>query len=309
MNELVSRRTRSAVRDLVNVVTIGRIHTMWQDAGYVQPSTFPEGIGGERVTLFQAYLDQVDWSSTDQFTRVRIVFEDAIEQRIKECGWDDRVDRVRKLLRYDGYTLDDDGTIAGAPTDAAAPVITSELLAGLTDPAVIHDHLDRIAAAIDRGDPAQAIGSAKELVESTAKLVLRQLNVPFTEKDDLPALVQRVQEALAIRPADVDGSADTSFGIKKILGGATGITHGLSEFRNRGWGTGHGPGQPRQGLGPRHARLAVNAARLWCEFVLDTLTDPRAPWRKKAAAPSTAGGQALHGPDMNLAAPAAGGHA
>lgn len=155
---------------------------------------------------------------------------------------------------------------------------------------MIHDHLERIAAALDRDDPAQAIGSAKELVESTAKLVLLQLKVPFSEKDDLPALVQRVHEALAIRPADVDGSADAAAGIKKILGGATGITSGLGEFRNRGWGTGHGQGQSRSGLGPRHARLAFNAARLWCEFVLDTLTDPRAPWRKKAD-PAVSGGQ------------------
>ncbi|HEY3514612.1 MAG TPA: abortive infection family protein [Kribbella sp.] len=287
MNELVSRRTRSAVRDLVNVVPLGRIHTMWQDAGYVQPSTFPDGVGGERVTLFQAYLDQVDWSNSDQFARVRIVFEDAIEQRIKETGWDERVDRVRKLLRYDGLTLEDDGTITGLPVDVPAPVITTALLAGVTDPAVIHDHLERIAAALDRDDPAQAIGSAKELVESTAKLVLRQLNLPFTDKDSLPALVQRAEEALAIHPSSIDGSADESFGIKKILGGATNITNGLSEFRNRGWGTGHGPGQTRQGLGPRHARLAVNAARLWCEFVLDTLTDPRAPWHSKTTPHST----------------------
>jgi len=275
---------------------------MWQDAGYVQPTTFPDGVGGERVTLFQAYLDQVDWSSPEHFARARIVFEDAIEQRIREVGWDERVDRVRRLLRAEGYTLEDDGTIAGVPTDMPTQAITPSLLAGVTDPAVIHDHLDRIAAALDRGDPAQAIGSAKELVESTAKLVLRQLNVRFTENDDLPALVQRVQGALGIRAADVDGSADAAAGIKKILGGATGITNGLAEFRNRGWGTGHGPVQSRQGLGPRHARLAVNAARLWCEFVLDTLTDPLAPWRKKSTLPALAVGQAAAPADRRLPA-------
>jgi len=35
----------------------------------------------------------------------------------------------------------------------------------------------------------------------------------------------------------------------------------------------------RVGLGSRHAHLAVGAARLWCEFMLDTLGDPAAPLR------------------------------
>jgi hypothetical protein len=58
------------------------------------------------------------------------------------------------------------------------------------------------------------------------------------------------------------------------------LTSGLVELRNRGYGTGHGPGMARTGLGSRHARLAINAAKLWCEFMLDTLGDERAPWRR-----------------------------
>jgi glycine/D-amino acid oxidase-like deaminating enzyme len=30
--------------------------------------------------------------------------------------------------------------------------------------------------------------------------------------------------------------------------------------------------------------LAVNAAFMWCQLMLDTLADPNAPWRKEAAA-------------------------
>ena len=48
-------------------------------------------------------------------------------------------------------------------------MISDAVLSSLSDPAVILDHLDRIAHAIERDDPAQAIGSAKVLVESTAK--------------------------------------------------------------------------------------------------------------------------------------------
>ena len=57
----------------------------------------------------------------------------------------------------------------------------------------------------------------------------------------------------------------------------------VAELRNQ-YGTGHGQGRPRTGLGQRHAHLAVNAAFMWCQLMLDTLADPNAPWRKQAAA-------------------------
>ena len=54
------------------------------------------------------------------------------------------------------------------------------------------------------------------------------------------------------------------------------IAEGLAEFRDRGYGTGHGPATVRVGLTARHAHLAVNAAITWCQLMLDTLVDPRA---------------------------------
>ncbi|WP_353374631.1 abortive infection family protein [Mycobacterium sp.] len=71
--------------------------------------------------------------------------------------------------------------------------------------------------------------------------------------------------------------------IKRILGGASSVAIGVAELRNQS-GTGHGQGRPRTGLGQRHAHLAVNAAFMRCQLMLDTLADPIAPWRKQAAA-------------------------
>jgi hypothetical protein len=76
---------------------------------------------------------------------------------------------------------------------------------------------------------------------------------------------------------------DGSDAVKKILGSVTSIAIGLAELRNRGYGTGHGPAQAPSGLGARHAHLAVNAAFTWCQLMLDTLADPKAPWRKAAS--------------------------
>lgn len=66
--------------------------------------------------------------------------------------------------------------------------------------------------------------------------------------------------------------------MRKILGAALTITNGIAELRND-YGTGHGRDGVAAGLGPRHATLAINGARLWCQFMLDTLNDSAAPWR------------------------------
>ncbi len=56
-------------------------------------------------------------------------------------------------------------------------IVNQELLSNLTDPTVIHEHLERIGGGIERNDPAQAIGSSKELIESTAELVRGEAGV------------------------------------------------------------------------------------------------------------------------------------
>lgn len=69
--------------------------------------------------------------------------------------------------------------------------------------------------------------------------------------------------------------------MKQILGAASSMANAVGELRNR-YGTGHGPIGTRAGLGARHAHLAVNAATTWCQLMLDTLADEKAPWRNQA---------------------------
>jgi len=90
-------------------------------------------------------------------------------------------------------------------------------LAALADPAAVHEGLDRISRAVDDGDYAQAV-SAKELVESTAKLVLRSCGELVDDKDDLPALVSKVQRALDVHPSSARPGPDNSDAVKKDPG-------------------------------------------------------------------------------------------
>lgn len=188
-------------------------------------------------------------------------------------GWQARRDILDELLdptRTWLQHLDD------APP---GPVVQDQVIANLRDPAAIREQLDRIARAVLHDDPALVIGSAKELVESTAKAVLIECGQPVSDKDDLPALVSQSQRALGLHPGASQGPDGTEAVVKRILGGMSTITTGLAELRNR-YGTGHGTAGTRIGLHRRHAQLAANAAITWCQLVLDTLSDPDAPWKQ-----------------------------
>lgn len=282
--DLLNRRAREAVRDHMSGTVLRDIDEMWQDERF-PPSEDPEPVGGERVTRFQGYLNQVDWTDLSHVARALRVFEvglDFLFHPDPAAHWDpsSQIQRLRRLFSQDGYNINDDGKIVGGPTIA----ITPALLNNLTDPAVILGHLSRIDAAIEREDPAQAIGSAKELVESTAKLILKERSFQFTKDDDMTSLVNRAMEALAVHPKSASGGPDGGGAVKRILGSAIAVTGGMSELRNT-YGTGHGPYAAPSALGVRHARLAINSAKLWCEFVIDTLADARAPWQSSPPVP------------------------
>ncbi|QGQ20753.1 hypothetical protein GC089_18100 [Cellulomonas sp. JZ18] len=280
--ELVSERARTAVRDLMSGTTLREIDELWQDELFAPVFDDPEPVGGQRVTHFQGYMDQVDWTDPIQVSRALRVFEAALAFAFvpgAEYPNAATMARLRRLWERDGYEWTDEGKIVGGPTTT---VVATELLDNLSDPRVIRDHLDRIERAVAQADPSLAIGSAKELIESTAKLALGELGEEVPSGAEVSDLVRRVQEALAIHPSKAAPGPDGSDGVKKILGASVTIANSVAELRNS-YGTGHGKDVTHTGLGARHARLVVNAARMWVEFVLDTLSDEKAPWRKASA--------------------------
>lgn len=101
------------------------------------------------------------------------------------------------------------------------------------------------------------------------------------ERADFPALVKAAQQALGLHPSAHVPGPDGHNAVKQILGAASSMANAVGELRNR-YGTGHGPAGMRVGLGARHAHLAVNAASTWCQLMLDTLADEKAPWRNQA---------------------------
>jgi len=276
----ISRATRSEFRNLMTSVIVGAIDDAFTDEEFQPLESIPYTDTSVRRSRTEEYLQAVDWHDADHVRRVLRVFERLISRYLQEVAGDTTyLARLRRELSNDGYQLTDEARIL-----RIGPQLPAGSLATLKDPAAIEEQLERLAGAAD-DDPALAVGSAKELVESTAKVVLSERGRSFADRADLPELVRAAQEALMLHPTQQAEGPDGTQAVKKILGGLITITSGLAELRNRGYGTGHGVAGARAGLHPRHAHLAVNASITWCRLMLDTLHDPQAPWATASRQP------------------------
>jgi hypothetical protein len=274
--DLIRRGTRNAFRSLATSIGQAKVAGFWQDEGFAPVDELDYGDTSVRRWTFQSYAERVDWGDLAQVERALRVFEWQLRWLARqETHTDSDFDDVRAWLERDGLLLDD-----GHKIRWSRPVGLEHSLHALDEASGIRAELDRAHRALPE-DPAGAIGAAKQLVEATAKVVLRERGLPVNDNATVPDLVKAAQQALNLHPSAVQPGADSADGLKKILGGVSAIAIGIAELRNRGYGAGHGQTRAPSGLGPRHARLAVNAATTWCQLLLDTLADPAAPWRNQ----------------------------
>ena len=122
--------------------------------------------------------------------------------------------------------------------------------------------------AVER-DPALAIGTAKDLVESCCKSILSSRGVEYTIGADLPELTKQLTKALKLVPEGVSEAAKGAETIRLILRNLAVLTKYLAELRGL-YGSGHGRDGKHRGLEVRHARLAAGAAITFIDFVVET---------------------------------------
>jgi hypothetical protein len=128
--------------------------------------------------------------------------------------------------------------------------------------------IERMEAAV-HGDPTLAIGTAKELMETCCKTILKQRDVTYSRGADLGTLTKALVTELELVPEGVHEAKRGAESIKQILRNLTAMTNHLAELRGL-YGTGHGQDGQHRGLQPRHARLAVGAAATFVDFVTET---------------------------------------
>ena len=137
----------------------------------------------------------------------------------------------------------------------------------------MHSQIQTMQITIDT-NPTDAIGKAKELLESCFLTILHNENIE-TDKDwDLPRLSKETFKLLKLTPDDIPDEKQSSETIKRILGNLGNITVGIAELRNP-HGSGHGKDIQYKGLSPRHAHLAVGSATTLVYFVWNTYQEQK----------------------------------
>lgn len=186
------------------------------------------------------------------------------------------VSHFNDQLREGGWVIQADKRIGGRPTFVARSVVDlgqravvrAKVVAKVLDAAWMQSEIERLERAADN-DPALAIGTAKELVETCCKTILGQKGVVLSSSADLPELTKRLAKELKLLPDDVPEQRRGTDAVRLILRNLTAITQYLAELRGL-YGTGHGRDGKHKGLKPRHARLAVGAAVTFIDFMVAT---------------------------------------
>jgi Abortive infection C-terminus len=130
----------------------------------------------------------------------------------------------------------------------------------------IESQVDRLLRAERDRDLSLMIGSAKDLVETVAKIVLELSGEVAPSDAELPGLLTKAHSALDRQPGQ-GAASDTP--VRNIAQGAKSIISQLPELRNR-FGTGHGrvlPVEMEEELAP----LCMDAALLWSRWALRRL--------------------------------------
>ena len=127
----------------------------------------------------------------------------------------------------------------------------------------INEQISKANRRIASGDFAGAIASSYTLTEQLLKLILREAGVRFSENQgDIRALYKLVREPLNLNP----GGEDIAAPLKPILDGLQKLVSGIHEVSNKA----SDRHARRYNPAAHHAKLAVNAAFVLCEFLVES---------------------------------------
>ena len=141
-------------------------------------------------------------------------------------------------------------------------------IAGRFDADYLRLQIMRMEEAVEI-DPALAIGTAKELIETCCKTILTERGETFGKDSDMPELTKAVFRQLKMTRDDVPDAVEGAESIKRVLSNLGSISNDLARLRNL-YGTGHGKPADTQGLSPRHAKLAVGSAATLVRFLFES---------------------------------------
>lgn len=181
-------------------------------------------------------------------------------EQLRQVGWEVyEIERIAGRPRFAFRALTSHGERA---------VLRARNVADALDAGWMAKEIERLENGIER-DPALAIGTAKELIETCCKTILTKRGVSYTKSEDLGELTKKLTKELQLVPEGISEAAKGAENIKLVLRNLTQLTNNLAQLRGL-YGTGHGRDGNHRGLQPRHARLAVASAVAFIDFVSET---------------------------------------
>lgn len=227
-------------------------------------------VSGARRTTVKRYYKTLDFTKSADIKKILRVFELALMEldvrmssRHEDYLEKDK-HRLTLFLKRDGIIYQD------GRLQIPGTVVSLEKLDSLAESLNIPSlkvQIQRMTEAVE-DDPDLAIGTAKELTETTCKTILSERGMPY-DFPDLIKLVGAVRRELKLTPDDISDGTKAEKSITTLLNNLGTVVQGLAELRNT-YGTGHGKHGRARGLQPRHARLAVGASGTLATFLLET---------------------------------------
>lgn len=274
MTDLINKKTIYELQEYFVGTTLRTIEQEFDAVDIRHDADYVPSASGQRRSLFQQYMHSVDMRKPRDVRKVLSLFANVLSELETAKGnpnsfnHDSAVrtyDLLTRLLRRDGYHYEN-----GQVTSAQRETSLDELQDAISplDAPHLQEQIERMRKSAD-DDPALAIGTAKELVESVCKTILRERSITTSPSPDIPELIKATREALALLPEQIPSNTKAADTIRRLLSNLGTIAQNLAEIR-RDYGTGHGRDGKAKGLEPRHARLAVNSAVALVTFLIET---------------------------------------
>lgn len=200
--------------------------------------------------------------------------------RDNDSNWKEYFDKINEILEFDKLHLLATQEISGRAVFTIEPLKNLELIANYSEQIKTKFSSEYIDSQVSimlenmEKNPNVSIGKSKELLESCAKTILKELNVEHDEKMKFSLLLRLVMEELGLSANDQDKEDEAGKISAKILGNLGAIPQNMAELRNL-FGDGHGKSSTFVSLPPRYARLAVGTSVTIVYFLWETYQDKK----------------------------------
>jgi hypothetical protein len=276
--DIISKKTRNEFREYFVGTTFREIEAEFDNADVEIDENHKPNCSGQRRELVEKYYRSIDWKDWRDVRKILTVYENVLTELENRFDQEpdffvpDVSDRAKvnfksltKWLEKDGFKYSNSKL---ALSEKGADISELESAVYKLDIPHLKQQIERIRLSVE-DDPSLAIGTAKELIETTCKTILAEYGIVVDDNIAVTKLIKETRKHLGLIPESIPNSAKGIESIQKILSNLGAIAQGLSELRNL-YGSGHGKHGKSKGLSPRHARLAVGAASTLAMFLIET---------------------------------------